>query len=309
MKIFLTGASGLVGSAFARIAARRGHHVTGVVGKFTGELEGLAEKWPIDLTQSELLTRQVLQSFPDALVNCAAISEPAACEANPQVSHAMNVALPARLAELAQHLNARLIHVSSEQVFDGKRSTPYSERDAVAPLNLYGHQKLESERDVLHAAPRNAAIVRAPLLMGDSPGGLRGLHERLLAEWSAGRTPRLFTDEFRQPCTAENLSDVLLELVERPDVCGLFHWAGTELVSRFALGERIRDHFRLTEGRAPLIAGARTDSPAVAQKRQACLALDLSTLTGRLKTRPQSLAEQLATLRIPSSCREWYLKS
>ena len=308
MKIFLTGASGLVGSAFARIAARRGHHVIGVVGKFAGELDGLAEKWSIDLTQSELLTRQVLQSFPDAVVNCAAISEPAACEANPPVSQAMNVALPARLAELAQHLDARLIHVSSEQVFDGKRTAPYTERDAVSPLNLYGHQKLESERAVLQAAPRTAAIVRAPLLMGDSPGGRRGLHERMLAEWSAGRTPRLFTDEYRQPCTAENLADVLLELVERPDVGGVFHWAGTELLSRFALGERIRDHFKLPASRAPLIAGARTDSPEIARQRQACLALDLSTLTARLKTRPQTIAEQLATLRVPPPCREWYLQ-
>ena len=306
MKIFLTGASGLVGSAFARIAARRGHHVIGVVGKFVGELEGVAEKLTLDLTQSETLTRQVLQSFPDAVVNCAAISEPAACDANPSLSDALNVALPARLAELAQHLDARLIHVSSEQVFDGKRTSPYTERDDVSPLNLYGRQKLASERAVLNAAARTAAIVRAPLLMGDSPGGRRGLHERLLAEWCAGRTPRLFTDEFRQPCTAENLADVLLELVERPDVTGLFHWAGTELLSRYALGERIREHFKLSATRAPLIAAARTDSPEIARQRQACLALDLSALTGRLKARPQTIAGQLATLRVPPSCREWY---
>lgn len=306
MKIFLPGASGLVGSAFALAAERRGHHVVGVVGRFAGALPGVAQQLALDLTDENAATRAALDVFPDAIVNCAAISEPAACDADPPRAEAMNVTLPRILAQLAHHLSARLVHISSEQVFDGQRTTPYAVNDTPAPINRYGRQKLASEEAVQGAAGPLAAVVRAPLLMGDSPGGRRGLHERLFAAWQAGRTARLYTDEFRQPCTAENLADVLLELVERPELHGRFHWAGAELVSRHELGCRVRAHFKLTETSAPIAAVTRADTPEVAPQRQPCLALDLAPLVGRLKARPQTLAEQLATLKVPPPFREWY---
>jgi dTDP-4-dehydrorhamnose reductase len=116
----------------------------------------------------------------------------------------------------------------------------------------------------------------------------------------------LFVDEFRQPCTAENLAGVLLELCERRDLCGVFHWAGAELVSRHALGVRIREHFKLSDREAPLAPVRRTEMPEAVAKRQACLALDLAPLPGKLKTRPQTIAEQLAELTVPLPCRAWY---
>lgn len=307
MRIFLPGASGLVGAAFARAAARRGHEVIGTVGSFVGQLEGLARQVPLDLGTRETVNQAVLDAFPDAIVNCAAISEPAVCETKRELAEAMNVALPQILAELAHHLSARFIHISSEQVFDGEQRTPYREVEEVKPINLYGRQKVASERAVCATAPKFTAVVRAPLLMGDSPGGRRGLHERMLGDWSAGKAARLYTDEYRQPCTAENLAEVLLELTERPDVCGVYHWAGTELLSRYELGLRVRDHFRLNETIAPIVAVARGETPEVAKQRQACLALDISSLAGRLKTRPQNIAEQLGSLRVPRPCRDWYL--
>ncbi|HTO02189.1 MAG TPA: sugar nucleotide-binding protein, partial [Opitutus sp.] len=148
MNIFLTGASGLVGSAFAQAASRRGHYIVGVAGNHQGALPGVARQLALDLTQPDVVTRSVLEAFPDVIVNCAAISEPAACDADPARSDAMNVALPARLAELAHHLGGRVLHVSSEQVFDGSRTAPYSEQVAVSPINLYGRQKVASERAV-----------------------------------------------------------------------------------------------------------------------------------------------------------------
>ena len=81
------------------------------------------------------------------------------------------------------------------------RATPYSAGDPVSPINLYGRQKIESERAVLAAAAEFAVTLRVPLLLGNSATGQRSNHERLLADWAAGRTPKLFVDEFRQPCT------------------------------------------------------------------------------------------------------------
>jgi dTDP-4-dehydrorhamnose reductase len=219
----------------------------------------------------------------------------------------LNVGLPVALARLAHHLSARFVHVSSEQVFDGARPGRYAAGDAPSPINLYGRQKLASERAVHAVAGEFAATIRAPLLMGDSLGGKRSVHERLFADWMAGRMPKLYTDELRQPCTAENLAEVIAELGERRNVTGVFHWAGTELLSRHALGRRIREHFKLTEKQAPLTAITRAETPDAAKRRQASLALDITPLAGKLKTRPQSIAEQLDGLKVPPPCREWYL--
>jgi dTDP-4-dehydrorhamnose reductase len=306
MKVFLTGASGLVGAAVARAAARRGHHVVGVVGGFAGDIEGVTTRLALDLVDLAALDAAVLEAFPDVMINCAAVSAPEACEADPGRSQALNVALPAALARLAHHLHARLVHLSSEQIFDGTRTTPYAADDPPSLINLYARQKLASERAVQAAAGPLAVTIRAPLLMGDSLGGRRSVHERLLGDWAAGRTVKLYTDELRQPCTAENLAEVVVELGERRDLGGVFHWAGTELLSRHALGVRVRDHFKLSAAQAPIVAVTRAETPQAAKKRQPCLALAIAPLAGKLKTRPQSLAEQLAGLKVPPPVREWY---
>ena len=193
------------------------------------------------------------------------------------------------------------------QVFDGQRTQPYAAGDSPSPINLYGRQKLESEKAVHAAAAEFAVTLRVPLLMGNSAAGRRSNHERLFADWAAGRTPGLFVDEFRQPCTAENLAEVILELGERPDLRGVYHWAGTDLLSRYEMGQRIREHFKLTEAQAPLRAVRRAELPEVCRKRQPCLALEIAPLAGKLKTRPQSFAAQLEELTIPPGCRDWYL--
>lgn len=305
MRILLTGASGLVGSAVARAAARRGHTVIGITYAFAGGLDGLSERLTLDLTDLDTLTTQLLHLWPDAIVNAAAVSEPAACVADPGRAQTLNVTLPERLAQLAHHLNARLVHISTEQVFAGDRA-PYAADDPPAPLHRYGRQKVAGEHAVHAAAPQLAVTVRAPLLNGDSPSGQRSLHERLFAAWAAGQTPRLYTDEIRQVAHADNLADVLVELCERPDLTGHRHWAGTEALSRYAQGERIRARFRLTPAQAPLGPVTRTDDPAAAC-RPADLRLDLGPWVTRLRTRPEDFATQLQRLVVPPPCRAWYL--
>lgn len=304
MKILLTGASGLVGSAFAEAAKRRGHHVVGVVGQAAFTVPGLAEKRTLDLTVPEGVTALALEVFPDAIVNCAAVAEPAACDADPARAQVLNVELPALLGKLAHHLSARLVHISTEQVFAGDRP-PYAVGDEPRPVNLYGRQKLESERRVREVAPDFAATLRAPLLTGNSLGGARSLHERLLADWAAGRAPRLCRDEIRQPCTAGNLAEVLVELCERQDLRGVFHWAGAETLSRVELARRIRAHFKLSPEQAPITEISRADDPASA-RRPADLALDLKPLAGVLKTPIETFDAQLDQLILPPPVRAWY---
>ncbi len=306
MKLFLAGGSGLVGSHVARVAERRGWEVTATVWKSNAPVEGAVGVLRLDLGDEHAVQRAVLDLFPDAIVNAAACSEPSLCDADPNGSHKVNALLPGVIARLAQHLGARLVHLSSEQVFDGT-GAPYGRDDPVSPVNLYGRQKAEGELAVAREAAAESVVVRLPLLGGNSLSGTRSLHERLFSAWAAGRRTRLYRDEIRQPCSAENVAKVTVELCERTDLHGIHHWAGSESLSRLDMGRRIAAHFHLPV--EDLVeAGCRADHPGGSASRQADLSLDCRPLTGLLKTHQESFDEMLANLAVPPPCQAWYRK-
>ena len=304
MKLFLTGASGLVGSSVARAARRRRWEVIAVINSFEGAVAGATHTTRIDLSDEAAVQRAVLDLFPDSIVNAAAISEPWRCDAQPELSQRLNVDMPAWLARLAHHLGARFVHLSSEQVFDGTHA-PYKPGDPISPINLYGRQKAEAEDAVARFAMEQTVVVRLPLLFGNSATGTRSAHERLFSAWAEGRRTCLYRDEFRQPCTAENVAEVVVELCERRDLTGLHHWAGTEAVSRLDMGRRVAAHFKLPMDRL-IEEGSRADHPGGCAHRQPDLRLNSTTLAGVLKTRQESFDEMLAKLAVPVPCRDWY---
>lgn len=299
MKLFLTGASGLVGGTFAQAAAAAGHTVTGVVGRWAGALPGLARQVALELQDEAAVRALVREARPEVIVNAAAISEPAQCDAEPEKAWRLNVALPGWLAQAAGETGARLIHLSTEQVFDGTRP-PYAIGDPRRAINRYAQHKLEAEDSVLTVLPEPATVLRLPLLMGNSPGGRRSVHERLLMLWADGKPAKLYLDEIRQTCTADSVAAALVELCGRPDLRGPLHWAGAEPISRLDIGRRVRAHFGLSEADAPIVALTRRDDPAAQAARQADLSLDLAPLARELRTRPETFDEALAKLRRPA---------
>ncbi len=289
MKILLTGSSGLLGHAYAQAAVRRGHSVTALYNQNRPIAEGLTRTVQLDASQPETLTNLVIEMWPDVIVNCAAISNPASVETDTKRAEKINVALPRLLAQLSTHLGARFLHVSTDLVFDGRSELPYRSTDMPAPTNLYGQTKLMAEREILEHNTEDPVILRIPILMGNSPSGQRSLHEKLIAAIQAGEKPKLFCDEMRQPCSASNVAEVLLELTERRDLHGIFHWAGSETLSRFEMGQRILKHFGL-----PLdaIESACRDDDS----RPARLTFNLSPIVSKLKTKPTDFATQLDEL-------------
>ncbi|MGB0744905.1 MAG: SDR family oxidoreductase, partial [Opitutales bacterium] len=208
MKILLTGASGLLGNAYAAAAIRRGHDVTALSNTMAPTVPGLFRSIQMNLAEVVELTPLILELWPDVIVNCAAISNPTSVDAEPELAEKINVALPRHLAQLSTHLGARLIHISTDMVFDGKSEEPYRSTDMPAPTNLYGQTKLMSEREVLEHNPEDPVVLRIPILMGNSPSGKRSLHEKLLLAIRNGQRPKLFCDEIRQPASVENVADV-----------------------------------------------------------------------------------------------------
>jgi dTDP-4-dehydrorhamnose reductase len=132
------------------------------------------------------------------------------------------------VARAAAAAGARLVHLSTDVVFDGEKGSPYVEEDEPAPLTDYGRDKADAERAVLEAHPA-ALVVRTSLIYG---GAEPGPQERLAADPAAS----FFTDEVRCPIQVGDLADALLELVGS-DHAGVLHVAGADALSRQAFAE------------------------------------------------------------------------
>ncbi len=303
MKLVVTGASGFLGREACLAAVRRGHEVLALGGSRAPTIPGVAQARAFDLCSEAALEALILEEFPHAVVHCAARPTIEACLADPTRAKALNTDVPRKLAQLCFHLGAKLVHLSTDTVFDGVAGG-YQPSDQPAPLNLYGETKAAAEIEVLRYGREHAAVLRTSPIIGNSPGGDRGLHERLFASWKEGKAAALFTDEIRQPVEVSNLADVTIELCERANLSGLYHWAGTEAMSRHEIGVRIARHFGL-DAETLVRPLSRADVPAAAS-RPRDLSLRLHPLAGKLRTPAQSFEEQLATLRVPRGCEAWY---
>lgn len=222
---WITGAGGLIGSHLAAAKPAAGWTARGLT------------RDALDLADAAAVRHRFRAECPDLIIHCAALSGSVECEQHPARARAQNIEVTARLAELCA--GARLIFLSTDLVFDGRRGG-YTELDSVNPMGVYAGSKAEAERIVL-ANPRHT-VVRTSLNGGISPRGNRGFDEQARLAWRAGRTLRLFTDEFRCPIDASVTARAVWELVGA-DATGLFHVAGAERLSRFALGGLLADRW------------------------------------------------------------------
>jgi len=303
VRILILGASGLVGREAVLATLRRGHQAVALGGSRIPAFPAAVECGRIDLLDDAVLERLILDRFPDAVINAAAVAAITDCERDPGRAERVNAALPRRLAQLCHHVGARLVHLSTDMVFDGDQGR-YRSTDLPLPLNLYGQTKLLGEKAVLAEGKSVACVLRTTLVSANTRGGDRSLHERLFLDWKAGKTPALFTEEIRQPVAASNLADVCVELCERENLSGVFHWAGGEVLSRHDIGARIAAHFGLDP--AAVVRPTRYADVPNLGRRPRDLSVELQPLASKLRTRVQSFDEILAELEVPRGCEDWY---
>ena len=303
MKIAVLGATGLLGAAVCREVLARGYKLLAFANRTWSDPRGRYEVSPLPLDAFDPVMRNFFDYWPDAVVNCAAISSPDTVDQDPQYAHLINVEAARRLAEVSSHLGARHIHISTDMVFDGTAS-PYRSTDQTNPLSEYGRQKLEAEKQVLKVTDQNLVVLRITLLNGNSPDGNRSPHERILLALANGTPLSLFTDEFRQTSSADNVAQLAVELIERPNLNGLFHWAGSEVISRFELGRKILQRFGFNDER--LNASTLNESLSRVGKRPARLTFELDPLLSKVKTQPSTLEQQLEEMHLPHSLYHWY---
>jgi dTDP-4-dehydrorhamnose reductase len=292
-KIFLTGASGLLGghvmrqcSMFRAVQLIATHHDSAfTIPDFFARGNSSTA---LDLTNETEIWNAISVLRPDVIIHTAAMTEPAACEWNRDQATAVNLEASKRLGALAEHFDSRLIYISTDLVFDGTKGN-YHEEDEPNPLSFYAETKYRAEEFLLQTL-ENSVVLRPSLLLGKSPRGLRSTDERLIADSKAGKKISLFTDEIRNPILAESLAKIILEFAVgfAAQTSGLFHAAGTKSFSRAELGTGILKRAGLlTTYLMPVLSESIVSVPA----RPRNLSFNSSKLQGILGEKMNSLFE------------------
>jgi len=239
--IWITGAGGLIGNYLVQTAPNLSSNQR-VIGLARGQL---------DLTDLDAVRRNFHEEPPQLIIHCAALSRSPACQENPALARKVNVEATACLAGLAAGIP--FIFLSSDLVFDGRQGN-YDESAQPNPLSIYAETKIAAEQVVL-ANPRHT-VVRLSLNGGASPTGDRGFNEEIRRAWQAGKTLKLFVDEFRCPMPAIATARAIWELVAQREP-GLYHLAGGQRLSRWQIGQLLAARWPQLEPR--LEPASRTD--------------------------------------------------
>jgi dTDP-4-dehydrorhamnose reductase len=234
VKILMFGKNGQVGWELQRSLAPLGEVVAlGSAGE--GNLCGT-------FTDLDGLVRTVAQVRPDAIVNAAAYTAVDKAESEPALARTVNATAPHVLAEAARQIGAVLVHYSTDYVFDGSGSKPWTERDPTGPLSVYARTKLEGEQGIVHANPHHL-ILRTSWVYSARGGNFAKTMLRLARERDR---LSVIDDQVGAPTGADLLADVtahaLRTLLTDRGKAGIYHvaaagYASWNAYARFVIGQ------------------------------------------------------------------------
>lgn len=254
MKIAIIGANGQLGSDILRAFAENGDEVYA------------SSHSDADITDFDSISRALALRVPDVIVNTAAMHHVETCEREPEMAFAVNALGARNLARVANDLGAVLVHISTDYVFDGSRTDPYSEEDAPRPLNVYGNTKLAGEYFVRSTAEKHF-VLRTSALYGKRPcRGKGGLNFVELMLKLATELPevRVVDSEVVSPTNTAELAKQVVGL-SRSDCFGLYHATAEGSCSWY---EFAREIFDLTNTSVDLRIAAPNEFPAKVPRPQ-----------------------------------------
>ena len=280
MRILVTGASGLLGLNLALEAAHE-HTVFGAANKAPLKSDAFSVL-QADLLEPGACQRLLDAAQPDWVIHCAALANIDACEKDPEQARKLNNEVPAKLAEHVARGGARMLHVSTDAVFDGEQGN-YTELDTPNPLSVYASTKLEGERGILNA--NSDAVVARVNLFGWSMTGKRSLAEFFFYNLQSGKRMNGFTDVYFCPLLANDLARVFLKMLSLK-LSGLYHVVSSECLTKFDFGQRIAQRFDLD---GTLISPLSVYESGLTAARSPRLTLNTNKLTNAMGEKPPSV--------------------
>ncbi|MGV3710958.1 MAG: dTDP-4-dehydrorhamnose reductase [Gemmatimonas sp.] len=227
MRILIFGGSGQTGTALQATAPQ---HV----------LLQAPSSTHVNLTDAASIARAVVEGAPDVIINCAAYTKVDDAERDTEAARLINAVAPAVMADAAKRTGARVIHVSTDYVFDGRSNAPYVPQAAASPLNVYGATKLEGERALLAAAPESCVVRTAWVHSG---GGINFVATAVRV-LSAGNVMRVVDDQISTPTSALSLASALWRLADQRTTHGVLHYTDAGVASWYDVAHCVLETLR-----------------------------------------------------------------
>jgi dTDP-4-dehydrorhamnose reductase len=278
MKIAILGASGQLGSLLCKSAPAH------------AEVSAYGSR-ELDIRDAEAVAATLRKANPDVVINAAAYTQVDKAEAEPERAFAVNHAGLANLVAGTAN-TTRLIHISTDFVFDGKASFPYKPESVCNPLGVYGQSKLAGERELMTQAPQRSCILRTAWLYAAQG---RNFVNTMLELLQKRDTLSVVADQKGTPTSAHTLAEVIWRFASLPQLTGIFHWTDGGEASWFEFAceiQRLGMHYGLLKRAIPIkpITTAEYPTPA---KRPAYSVLDKTSTWAALGFKGHSWQAEL----------------
>jgi dTDP-4-dehydrorhamnose reductase len=279
VKVLITGAEGQVGAAL-QATAPAGCTIV-----------ALARR-ELDITSAAAVDERAERERPDWIFNAAAYTAVDRAEADADRAFRVNADGPAVLANAAQRIRCRVLQLSTDFVFDGKRSTPYRPDAPTGPLNVYGATKLRGEEAVVRTTHGDAVIVRTSWVYAARG---RNFVLRMLERMRANAELTVVADQVGSPTWATSLAAALWDLARLASLRGVHHWSDAGVASWYDFAVAIQEE-ALTRGlleRPIRLRPIRTEEYRAAARRPAYSVLDTRSTAAVLGRGPAHWRENL----------------
>jgi len=261
-RVLITGSNGLLGQKLVSLLKKREaiHLFATSRGPNRNPNKNGCEYHAFDVADREAVFEYFYRLRPSEVIHTAAMTNVDACELNAEECRRQNVDAVQNLCDACQEFGARIIHLSTDFIFDGLDG-PYAEDALPNPLSVYGQSKWDAER-VIASAAIPSAIIRTVLLYGVIPDPSRS-NIVLWARQSLmdGKNIRVVHDQVRSPTLAEDLADGVVAVLLR-DKTGVFHVSGAETMTIFELVQRVARFWKLDESLIEPIDSVTLSQPA-----------------------------------------------
>ena len=192
----------------------------------------------LDITDAGAVTRTFAEVAPDLVINAAAYTAVDKAEADAEAAWAVNAAGAGNLATACRAGGVRMLHVSTDFVFDGTRSTPYETDAEPRPVSVYGASKLAGETAVTKLLPTTSLIVRTAWVYSVRGNNFVKTMLRLMAEKPE---MAIVYDQIGTPTWAKGLARWLWAVSSRPEVEGIYHWTDAGVASWYDFAVAIQE--------------------------------------------------------------------
>ncbi|MCU0576265.1 MAG: dTDP-4-dehydrorhamnose reductase [Desulfobacterota bacterium] len=210
MRMLVTGAGGMLGREIVKTLEMQGHEVWGT------DITSTEER--LDITRPDQIRYAMISFRPNWVVNCAAYTNVDGAEDHEEEALLLNAKGPEMLARACRKNSVRLLHISTDYVFDGTKDAPYREDDTPSPINVYGVSKLAGENAIRHLLT-DYLIIRTQWLMGIHG---RNFVSTILAAAQVKETLQVVNDQWGSPTFAPDLARAMAILMEI-EARGVFH--------------------------------------------------------------------------------------